>query len=153
MVNFFDKRDRWGNDLSMWAVVGMVFLIPLAVWSLSSTQMENEVHHWIPKDNVEYRKFDWYKRHFPAEEAVIVTWEGSALDDPRAERLERKLVGAKEADGSRRGGSKYVGRVRSPHEVIAQMRKNKIPREAAIERLKGILVGAGPLRIRLTEAG
>ena len=51
MPRFFEKKDRWGNGLALWVVVGMVFLIPMAIYSLFSMKMENEVQDWIPKDN------------------------------------------------------------------------------------------------------
>src|SRR5207245_8287283 len=55
--------------------------------------------------------------------------------------------------GKRRGGSKLIDLVVTPHDLIAQMRKNDVSREAALRRLEGVLVGPGPVRIRLTEFG
>ena len=153
MPHFFEKHDRWGNGLALWVVVGMVFLIPISVWSLFSMKMENEVQNWIPKDNPEYKAVEWYRRHFPLDEVLMFTWEGSSLEDPRVDRLVAKIRGTVDATGKRRGGSKFIEQVRTPHDLIAQMRHNKVPRAEAIERLDGVLIGAGPLRIRLTEYG
>jgi predicted RND superfamily exporter protein len=153
MPHFFEKHDRWGNGLALWVVVGMVFLVPISLWSLFSMKMENEVQHWIPKDNPEYKAVEWYRRHFPLDEVLMFTWEGSSLDDPRTDRLVAKLRGTVDAAGKRRGASKYFDQIRTPHDLIAQMRKNKVSRAEAIERLDGVLVGAGPIRIRLTEYG
>jgi predicted RND superfamily exporter protein len=153
MANFFEKHDRWGNGLALWVVVGMVFLVPISVWSLFSMKMENEVQHWIPRDNPEYKAVEWYRKHFPFDEVLMFTWEGSRLDDPRVDRLVAKLRGTTDAAGKRRGACKYIDQVRTPHDLIAQMRSNKVSRAEAIERLNGVLVGAGPLRIRLTEYG
>ena len=104
MLNFLEKKDRWGNGLSLWVVVGMVFLIPICAWSLLSMKMENEVHDWIPKDNPDYKVVEWYRRHFPLDEIVLFTWEGSSLDDPRVERLVHKIRGTVDANGKVRGG-------------------------------------------------
>ncbi|MSR59012.1 MAG: hypothetical protein EXS05_15430 [Planctomycetaceae bacterium] len=153
MPHFFERKDRWGNGLALWVVVGMVFLIPLALWGMRSIQLENEVQNWISKDNTDFLAFEWYKQHFSADDAILVTWEGSSLYDPRIDRLVRKLRGTATADGRRHGGSKYFERVRTPHDLIVQMQKNKIPHDEAVHRLQGILVGAGPLRIQLTDAG
>jgi predicted RND superfamily exporter protein len=153
MLQFLEKKDRWGNGLALWVVVGMVFLIPICLWSLVSMKMENEVRDWIPKDNPDYKVVEWYRRHFPLDEVVLFTWEGSSLDDPRAERLVQKIRGAVDANGKRRGGSKFIERVCSPQDLIARMRKNKISREEAVERLEGVLIGSGPVRIRLTDFG
>jgi predicted RND superfamily exporter protein len=151
--HFFEKRDRWGNGLALWIVAGMVFLIPMSLWSLSYIRLENEVHNWIPKDNPEYRAFAWYKDHFPTDDAILFTWEGSSLSDPRTGKLVRKIRGTTTADGRRRGGSKFFTRVRTPHDLLVQMRKNKIPHDEALRRLEGILIGSGPIRLRLTDAG
>ncbi|MBI3863994.1 MAG: MMPL family transporter [Planctomycetia bacterium] len=153
MLQFLEKKDRWGNALAVWAVVGMVFLIPICLWSLVSMKMENEVHDWIPKDNPDYKVVSWYRSHFPLDEVVLFTWEGSSLDDPRAERLVGKIRGTVDANGKLRGGSKFIERVCSPHDLIARMQKNKISRSDAIERLDGVLIGPGPVRVRLNEFG
>jgi predicted RND superfamily exporter protein len=153
MLHFFEKRDRWGNGLALWVVVGMVFLIPMSIWSLLSMKMENEVQDWVPKDNPDYKVAEWYRRHFPRDEVVLFTWDGSRLDDPRVERLVQKIRGVKDSQGKRRGGSKFIERVRTPQELIGQMRKNNATGAEAVDRLEGVLVGAGPLRIRLSEFG
>jgi predicted RND superfamily exporter protein len=153
MANFFEKKDRWGNGLALWVVVGMAFLIPISLWSLRSIRMENEVEHWIPRDNPDYMVVEWYRHHFPADDVVLFTWEGSSLEDPRVDRLVRKIRGTTDAAGKRRGGSKLIDKVRTPHDLIAQMRKNKVSRDVALQHLEGVLIGSGPLRIRLTEFG
>jgi uncharacterized protein len=151
MPNFFEKKDRWGNGLALWVVVGMAFLIPISLWSLRSIRMENEVQHWIPKDNPDYLVVEWYRRHFPLDEVLLFTWEGSCLDDPRVDRLVQKIRGTTDANGKHRGGSKLIEKVRTPHELITQMRKHKVSRDEALQHLEGVLIGSGPLRIRLTE--
>ncbi|MBS0260436.1 MAG: MMPL family transporter [Planctomycetes bacterium] len=153
MLNFLEKKDRWGNGLSLWVIVGMVFLIPISVWSLMSVKLENEVQDWIPKDNADYKVVEWYRRHFPLDEVVLFTWEGSSLDDPRSEQLVQKIRGTPDAHGKLRGGSRYFERVCTPHDLLARMRKNKISADDAIERLEGVLIGSGPVRVRLTEYG
>ncbi len=51
MPHFFEKRDRWGNGLALWVVVGMVFLIPISVWSLFSIKMEKRRPELDSPDN------------------------------------------------------------------------------------------------------
>ncbi len=153
MPHFFEKRDRWGNGLALWVVVGMVFLIPISVWSLFSIKMENDVQNWIPRDNPDFQAVEWYRHHFPLDEVLLLTWDGSSLDDPRLDRLVRKIRGTTDSTGKRRGGSKLIEQVRTPNDLINTMRKNKVSREEAIRRLEGVLIGAGPVRIQLTEFG
>lgn len=153
MPHFFDKQDRWGNGPALWVVVGMVFLIPMSIWSLFSMKMENEVQDWVPRENPDYKIVEWYRRHFPLDEVVLLTWEGSSLDDPRVDRLVKRIRGVTDSTGKRRGGSKLIERVRTPQELICQMRKNTASLDEAVDRLEGVLVGSGPLRIRLSEFG
>ena len=68
-------------------------------------KLENEVHDWIPKDNPDFKVVEWYRRHFPLDEIVLFTWEGSSLDDPRTDRLITKIRGKVVANGKLRGGS------------------------------------------------
>ncbi|HEY2253029.1 MAG TPA: MMPL family transporter, partial [Planctomycetaceae bacterium] len=153
MLHFFEKQDRWGNGRALWVVVAMAFLIPMAIAGLFSMKTENEVQDWVPRDNPEYKTVEWYGHHFPQHEGVLLTWEGSSLDDPRVDRLVQKIRGVADSTGKTRGGSKLIERVSTPQELIGQMRKNKASRDEAIDRLHGVLVGAGPLRIRLSEFG
>jgi predicted RND superfamily exporter protein len=153
MANFFEKKDRWGNGLALWVIVGMAFVIPISLWSLRSIRMENEVQHWIPRDNPDYQVVEWYRRHFPLDEVLLFTWEGSSLDDPRVDRLVEKIRGTPDPTGKLRGGSRLIGKVRTPHELIMQMSRNKVSRDEALRRLEGVLVGSGPVRVRLTDFG
>jgi len=153
MRYLMDKRDRWGNGYAVWVVVGMVFLIPISLWSLSALRLENEVHDWVPKANPDYKVVEWYRRHFPRDETVLLAVEGSSLDDLRIERLVQKIRGTVDARGTHRGGSKLIDQVRTPHDLIAEMRKDQVPYVEAVKRLEGVLVGSGPVRIRLSEFG
>jgi predicted RND superfamily exporter protein len=82
-----------------------------------------------------------------------VTWEGSHFNDARAADLAARLSGEKDAQGIRRGGVKQVDHVLSPRTLVEAMVKNDVPRDEALHRLQGFLLGAGPLKVRLTEAG
>jgi predicted RND superfamily exporter protein len=84
---------------------------------------------------------------------VLVTWEGSSLADPRADRLAEKIRGRADATGRPRGRSKLIDHVVSPRDLIASMARCDLSRDSAVERLAGVVVGAGPLRVQLTESG
>src|SRR5882724_45762 len=139
MRYLMDKRDRWGNGYAVWVVVGMVFLIPISLWSLSALRLENEVHDWVPKSNADYKVVEWYRRHFPRDETVLLAVEGSSLDDLRIERLVQKIRGTVDARGTHRGGSKLIDQVRTPQDLIAEMRKDQVPYVEAVKRLEGVL--------------
>lgn len=153
MPSFFEKRDPWGHGLSLWVLLFMVFLIPLAIWGTTYTRMENEVTDWLAKDHPQYKVLEWYKTYFPFEETLLLTWEGSSLSDPRVQKFAQAITGETGPDGIRRGGLKQVDRVTTPHELIERIEKYDVSRDEAINRLKGVLLGTGNLRVRLTETG
>ena len=133
------------------AAVGlMLFLVPIAFWGLSFSRLENEVHNWLGGDNAAYQTYHWYSDHFPSEESVILTWDGSHLNDPRTAAFITEIVGVPDAEGIRRGGLKQVERVRTPSELLIDMVKNDVPRDEALSRLQGVLLGAGPAKVRLS---
>jgi len=153
MRYLLDQRDRWGNSYSVWIVVGMVFLIPISLWGLSALRLENEVRDWVPKANDDYKVVEWYRRHFQRDESVLLAIESSSLEDTRIERLVQKIRGSVDAKRTRRGGSKLIDWVQTPHDLIAEMRKDQVPYDEAVKRLAGVLVGSGPVRIQLSEFG
>ena len=141
--------EHWGR----WAIFcAMALLLPLCGWGLARIKAENNVEDWVGKDNVAAQKYAWYRQHFPGEDSLFVTWKDSRLDDPRLPRLLDQLLGP-ETHGQRRGGFTEFASVKTPHEFIRRIEDSAdIPRAAAVERLDGLLVGSGPLCIRLTSA-
>ncbi|QDU41452.1 MMPL family protein [Maioricimonas rarisocia] len=153
MKNLFPKRDPWRDGLALWIIAGLVFALPLLGSALKGLALDNNIETWLPKDDPEARIYAWYEEHFPNEEHVIVTWEGSSLDDPRVLQFERRLEGQVDEDGVRRGGDPYVEKVTSPRDVLQRMVRYGIDSEDATSRLEGVLIGAGGLKVQLTDAG
>jgi predicted RND superfamily exporter protein len=158
MTHFFEKRDPWGNGRGLWVIVVMVFIAPIAWWSMGRVELKNDVENWLPSDHPQAKVLRWYHEHFKSEDRVLLTWEGSSLSDQRVRALAEKLEGRDRSDGLRRGGSKFVSGVVTPNEVIERMTAHKIgdkrvTREEAIKRLEGVLVGKGPLKLALTDLG
>ncbi|MEX0701981.1 MAG: MMPL family transporter [Planctomycetales bacterium] len=158
MTHFFEKRDRWGHGYGLWVLAAMLFLVPLAGWSLQQTRLENDVENWLPADDPQAATLGWYHKHFPPEERLLVSWDDSSLDDPRVARFAELLEGKKGTDGLRRNGIPELRSVVTPQELIARMRQpnvggERVSQEEAIRRLQGVLVGPGKLKVRLTETG
>ncbi len=153
MTHFFEKRDPWGNRLSLWVIVMMAFAGPLCWWSLQQTRFENQFQEWLPDSDPERQAFRWAREHFPVEEQIVVTWDGSSINDPRVANLVDQLVGKADADGIKRGGLPYVQSVVEPRQALEMMQRNGIEPREAVRRSEGTIVGAGPLRVRLTEIG
>ena len=153
MKYFLEKRDRWGHGVSLWVLVVAVFAIPLALWSLSKVKMHNDVANWLPKDDQQARILDWSHEQFTTDERFLVSWPDSSLTDARLERLARRLEGNPDKDGIRRGGSPYFAGVATPQKLLLRITNRDVELEEALDRINGILIGSGPLRIQLTDIG
>lgn len=150
MSQFFEKRDRWNNGLGLWVIVAMCFVTPLAWWAVKQIKLHNDVENWLPSDDPQSKILRWYKEHFASldengdrriEERVLLSWEGSALHDPRVDKFVENL------------DSPYFGRVVTPKAVMTEMVKLGVKPDDAIARLEGVLVGTGPLKLKLTDVG
>ncbi|MFM9963557.1 MAG: efflux RND transporter permease subunit [Planctomycetaceae bacterium] len=155
MSHFLEKRDRWGNSLSLWMILVAIFIVPLCFWSLRHLRMENDIDHWLPSDDPNAVTLKWSIRQFGLDsgDSIFATWDDSSLRDPRIDLLADRLAGKPDEDGVRRGGLKQVARVVTPMAVITRMVEHGVERDEAIRRLKGVLVGTGAFKIRLTESG
>ncbi|MEX0717852.1 MAG: MMPL family transporter [Planctomycetaceae bacterium] len=158
MTHFFDKRDRWGHGYALWVLAGMMFLVPFALWSLKQIRLENDVESWLPEDDPQAATLAWYRGVFPDEDRMLVSWDGSSLDDPRVARFAERLRGRADREGIRRNGLPEVESVVTPQDLIARMTQpnvggQRVSHEEAVRRLRGVLVGPGKLKVRLTETG
>jgi uncharacterized protein len=153
MPNFFAKRDPWGNGLALWVFAGLLFLIPLMPVALRQLKTDNNVQNWLPEDDPQARVLSWFHSHFPAEDRIVVTWDGSSLGDPRVERVRTALVGQIDPDGVRRGGSPYITGVLTARDVCEKIVSYGVEPDEVLRRLQGTLVGTGLVKVRLTSAG
>ncbi|MCR9234379.1 efflux RND transporter permease subunit [Gimesia chilikensis] len=153
MASFFEKRDPWGHSLSLWVVVLMIFITPVLFGVLREIRQENNVENWLPPDDPQSKVLQWHRDSFGIEDRVLVSWDGSSLTDLRADRLKQSLLGQKDAKGVRRGGSPYILDVATPQDAIQKMVDYHIDPDEAERRLKGVLIGTGMLKVRLSPAG
>lgn len=153
MLNLFARRDFLGNRLSVWVVVAMAFAAPLCVATVRHLTLSNHMEKLLPSTDPEVIASDWANKQFSIDEKIVLTWEDSSINDPRVTKLVEELSGSKDEPGVRRGGSPYVASVTDPIDTLRTMQKNGIEPREAMYRLTGTMVGAGPLRLRLTEVG
>lgn len=119
-----------------------VGLIPLFWQGLKHVRLKNDVESWLPSDDPNALGLAWYHKHFEHYETVLVSWDSSSLDDPRVAKFADevvKIAGVEEAT--------------SPSAVIDGMVERRIDRDVALDRLKGVLIGTGGMKVRLTELG
>ena len=153
MTNFFERKDRWGHGLAMYIIAAVIFLVPPCWLALKQIHLENDVENWLPDNDKQAIALDWYLSHFPEESTLFMTWKGSSVNDPRIKLLERQLEGIADEQGIRREGSPYVTGVSTPTEGLERILDRGIEQEEAVRRLTGLLIGRGPLKVKLTKEG
>ncbi len=152
MPHFFEKRDYWGNGYALWILAGMAFLTPLAIWSCENIHLENRIDSWLPKDDPQAQILEWTHEYFPQEDRVLLSWDDSSLGDPRLIALKNNLLGVKSsAESQAKSSLPEIAAVISPQDVFERMRKGGVAPETALARLTGVLIGQGPLRVRLSQ--
>src|SRR5690606_27224416 len=114
---------------------------------------ENNVENWLPADDPHAMVLDWYSQEFGLDHGLLASWQGSTLNDPRVEAFAAALAGPLDENGDRTQLLEGIAEVRTPREIIRRMVENNVPRDVAIERSAGLLVGTGPLKGRFTPAG
>lgn len=154
---FLERNDRWGHGMSLWVVAAVAFVLPLMAYSLKDIRLENDVAGWLPQNDPQAKVLAWYEELFPSKDRILVSWDGANITDTRFDRLQGILEGIRPEGASPssapEGGSAYVDEVTTPNEVLARMLKRRIPIETALDHLDGVLIGQGPIKIRLTDAG
>ena len=153
MTHFLEKKDPWGNGMGVWTLVLLACALPPALWALLGIDLDNDIRKWIPADDPNAQTLAWYQGNFPHNESILVTWDGSTLNDPRTQWLADRLAGVADADGVRHGGLQHVERVVTPQSLLRRIEDDGVSHEEALQRLNGVLIGAGPLKLRLTELG
>ncbi|WP_417851528.1 efflux RND transporter permease subunit [Thalassoglobus sp.] len=151
--SFFQKQDPWGQGVAIWVLVLILFVAPLAGSSLRHVRLDNNVENWLPENDPSAQEYLWCRAHFPEDEKVILTWEGSAADDMRLPVLAGMLSGQVDEDGIRRGGLPYVDSVMHAGDLLSKLVEFGVEEDEAIRRISGTFIGTGHLKVRLTEAG
>jgi predicted RND superfamily exporter protein len=153
MTHFLERKDPWGHGMGLWVLVVLACALPPALWAVSGIRLDNDIRKWIPEDDPNAQTLAWYQEQFPHNESIIVTWDGSTLNDPRAQWLADRLAGVPDEDGIRHGGLQHVERVVTPQSLLRRIEDDGVPHEEALQRLQGVLIGTGSLKLRLTELG
>ena len=153
MTHFLEKKDPWGHGMGLWVLVLMAALVPPSIWALTKIDMDNDIRKWVPSDDPNTVALNWYQEHFPHSENVLVSWDGSSLNDPRVTWLHDRLAGVADEEGVLHGGSRYVDKVVTPQSILRRIEEEGVPHDEALARLQGILIGNGPLKVQLTDLG
>ncbi len=138
---------------ALWVFALLLGLAPLVGWSLTRIDLHNNVETWLPDSDPDRQLLTWYLDRFGHDDSFVISWDNSSLHDPRVPRLAARLEGVVDQQGVRRGGLKQIQSVVTPHELIAQIAGRGVSVDEAVRRAQGLLVGTGPLKVRLTAVG
>ena len=124
----------------------LVVSTPVVGWGVNWAfeLASNNIKQWLPKDFEETRVYEDFCRLFGTDDFALVSWDGCTVDDPRLEQFARALVPSPDrppsGDKSQRFKSVLTGA-----EALAAMTAEPfgLPREEALRRLEGTLVGPG----------
>ena len=79
-----------GSRIVKWAsvtvLIAMLVVTGFAVRELPGITLQNSVHTWLSPDAPEARVLEWCRARFPEKDQILVSWNGSSLDDPRVNR-------------------------------------------------------------------
>ncbi|MEX2188886.1 MAG: MMPL family transporter [Pirellulales bacterium] len=118
-------------------LVAAVVLFPVLAFGLVGAlkSNSNDPRQWLPSGFDETRRYDWLQQHFGNDEITVVSWPGCTLFDERAEKLAQALT--------ENAATAYFLRATTAGRVLAQLMAKPldVPRDEAIERLKGTLIG------------
>lgn len=144
---------RLGLRQPIWALVALMFSLPLLVALLARVRMVNNVETWLPAQDSGAQILAWSQLNFEPENRFLISWDGSSLADPRVEEFARRLKSNEPSGGNTSDPLSVIGRVVTPHGVLTTMLENGVERDEAVQRLTGVLVGTGLLKVRLSSAG
>ena len=111
----------------------LTFPLVIYVSTLPPQRFRNEITEWGDRSSLAYQQFSQYREKFGANEAIILSWPGCDLVDPRvekvAEAIETQLAGK-------------VHNVSSGQRVYSALRSDaKLTETTALKRLRNVFIG------------
>ncbi len=145
---------------SLIILMAFFFAMPLLIQGAHRAVRSNtnKVADWLPKTFKETQELQWFRRHFTADQFVLVSWPGcelgdepgtpdGKLDDPRIERLAQYLIPKADASSAERSRwpehTVYFQSVTTARRTLDQItsKPSQVPYGEAIKRLQGTLIG------------
>ena len=136
------------REKALLVLFALTFPLVAFVSTLPPQRFRNEITEWGDRSSLAYQQFSEYREKFKANEAVILSWPGCSLDDPRVEEV---AVGIEtRLDG-------YVRNVTSGLRAFRALRNDaKLSEATALKRLRNVFIGQDDqvtaVGFQLTEA-
>ena len=120
------------------AIFVLTFPLVAYISTLPAGRFRNEITEWGNQQSAAYQQYDDFREHFGVNEYVIVSWPGCDLEDPRLDQVTEAI----ETDLS-----ESVERVSSGRRLLNELRDRvKLSEKAALQRLRGVLIGENGLQ-------
>ncbi len=117
----------------------VVLSLPVVGWGVYQAfeNANNNVSQWLPEGFPQTEVYSRFRAVFGADDFAVVSWDGCTLDDPRLEALANAVV---PPEGER---IRWFERVITGPRAMAILMNGPfaIPREEAVRRFKGTLIG------------
>jgi predicted RND superfamily exporter protein len=136
--SFYQRFDRWI------CLVGLALFPVLAYQSYQVMQTSNNnVVDWLPKSFQQTTDLYWFNERFGIDAIIVVSWPDCTLEDPRLDLLEQRLLSLKSPAKEGLPKPTFL-RVFTGRGTLRQLVQPPLdmPRENAIRRMQGWLVGA-----------
>ena len=145
--------DRWG-----WLIlIASLTCVPFAFYGAGKAIQSNvnKVEDWLPKSFAETGELAWFRKNFPSDQFILVSWEGCKLgenpelggegDDPRIAKL-AALVAPQNPDPNDIDAAEaktFFKGVSTGRQLLEQLTTGSHPLAYAdaIDRLKGVVLG------------
>jgi predicted RND superfamily exporter protein len=153
-------RNTFFGRYSLVILMAFFFAVPLLIQGAHRAVRSNtnKVVDWLPKTFTETQELKWFRKHFTADQFVVVSWPGcnlgdnpalpdAELDDPRIERLAEYLVPEDDAAAEERARwpehTKYFQSVTTARRLLNDItsKPTEVPYGEAVKRLEGTLIG------------
>jgi len=132
------------NPIRMWwpIILLIVCAPPVLMGALSVESNTTDMRQWLPRDRAERHLYDWFLEHFGADDFVLVSWPGCALNDESLAEFAACLE-QHSANQTSSGRPRLFRRVLTGSSLLEQLmgKPANLTKAEAIERLKGIVIG------------
>ncbi len=145
---------KWGRAI---LVVTLLF-VPLAFFGAGKAVESNvnKIEDWLPKKFQETAELDWFRKNFPTDQFIVVSWDGCSLggnpnvpgdakDDPRIAQLTSILTPNENAEETNdvSDARRYIKAVMSGRDMLNQLTAPPVSLDYqhAVHRLSGSLIG------------
>ena len=74
-------------------VAALAICLPWGVWAVLNLPVGSSgVHEWLPEGRPERARYEAFVESFGNDQAVLISWDGCQVDDPRLAEYRDQLV-------------------------------------------------------------